>query len=146
MRDRKINPVEEALPWRDLGEAKLDPEWLFPEPNESKCSINRHYNRHSTDAAAEYVNWIQERIPNIDRKDARVCCPYCDMKNHPRWTCHHIDKHRDQSASHSCTLCIGDHPAFLYPIAKCNNGVATPNWAQREKKQAKDDNRKPDCI
>ena len=83
------------------------------------------------------------RVPTIDKKDERVYCPYCDMKNHPRWTCHHCDKHRKSNEKHACTLCIGDHPAFLCPLAMCNNGIARRNWEQREKKMAKDDNRKP---
>ena len=40
--------------------------------------------------AAEYMRWIQERIPTIDKKDPRVYCPYCNLKNHPRWICHHF--------------------------------------------------------
>ena len=46
----------------------------------------KNFRKHTAEAAADYLKWIQECIPTIDKNDARVYCPYCDMKNHPRWT------------------------------------------------------------
>ena len=77
-----------------------------------------------------YMKWI-EKILNIDRrttKDPRVYCAYCDMNNHPRFSCKHVYKHRDPKAKHRCTLCAGRHPPFLCPKAQINGGEAKPNW------------------
>ena len=66
------------------------------------------------------------------------------MKNYPCWSRHHFYKHQNENAKDSCTLCIGDDPPFLRPRALVNNGIAKPNWAQRERKMAFDDQRAPD--
>ena len=53
------------------------------------------------------MQWI-ETILDIDRrtsKDPRIDCGYCDMNNHPRFTCKHFYKHQDGSAQQRCTLC-----------------------------------------
>ena len=90
---------------------------------------------------------IKEMTPIVASLDYAILneriCPYCDVKNHPRWTCNHIDKYRAQNERRTCTLtlCVGNHPPFLCPLARCNNGVGKPNWAQAEKKAAKDDSR-----
>ena len=139
-----ITPAETALPWRDIGDANTD--LTFPETDDSNCPVNKNARKLSTDEAAEYMRWIQQRTPTLDVKDKRVYCAYCDMKNHPRWSCHHYYKHQKSSEKHSCTLCIGGHTAFLCPLAMVNGGIATPNWAQREKKMAKDDKRTPDLT
>ena len=83
------NPEEKALAWRDLGEGNIDHKFLFPETDDSKRPSNNNFRKHTTEQAAEYMRWIQERIPTIDKKDKRVYCPYCNMKNHPCWTCYH---------------------------------------------------------
>ena len=41
------------------------------------------------------------------------------------------------------TLCICKHPSYLCPLARCNGGPGKPNWAQKEKKKAKDQGREP---
>ena len=49
-----------------------------------------------------------------------------------------------QHERHQCSLCIGHHPAYLCPRARCNGGPGKPNWAVYEKKKAKDQGREPD--
>ena len=122
----------------------MDPDFLFPETPESQCPVSKNTRKLSKDEAKEYIQWIESRIPNIDRKDERVYCAYCNMKNHPRWSCNHLSKHQNESAKHSCTLCIGDHPAFLRARAQVNHGIAKPNWARRETKLAINQHRAPD--
>ena len=140
MEDRLINPEEKPLPWRDIGDAEMEDDFLFPETADSKCPVNKHARKLSKDEAnVEYVRWIQSRIPYIDKKGEMANCPHCDMKNHPRWSCHHFYKHQNPNEKHACALCIGDHPAFLCPLALVNSGIATPNWAERERKMAKDE-------
>ena len=142
--ERRTNPVETARPWRDIGAARTDPEFLYPETPESPCPVSKNTQKLSKEEAKEYMQWIQSRIPDIDKKDARVYCAYCDMKNHPRWSCNRFSKHQNANAKHSCTLCIGEHPPFLCPRAQVNNGIARPHWARRETKQALDQHRTPD--
>ena len=127
----------------DLGET-LDPDFLYPETRESQCAISKNTRKFSKDEAREYVQWIQSRIPDLGRKDERVYCAYCDMMNHPRWSCNHFSKHQNPNAKHSCTLCIGERPPFLCPRAQVNNGIARPNWAHRETRSANDQHRAPD--
>ena len=91
----KTDPEEKALAWRDLGDANMDPEFLFAEAEDSKCPVNKPARKLSQDEANEYMKWVQLRVPFIDKKDERVYCPYYDMKNHPRWTRHHFYKHQN---------------------------------------------------
>ena len=51
---------------------------------------------------------------------------------------------RKQSEKHSCTLCIGEHEAFLCPLALVDGRIATPSWAQQERKMARDDRWAPE--
>ena len=115
--DCPTDPYETSLEWHDIGEANLDPTFLFPETENSKCSINKNFRKHATEENSEDMLWIQLLTPNVDKKDETVYCPYCDMKNHPRRTCNHIDKHRLQNERHTCTLCIDNYPPFLCPDA-----------------------------
>ena len=144
MEERKIDTVETARPWRDLGDAKMDPEFLFPETSDRQCPVNKNARKRSKDEASEYMRWIHSRIPNVDKKDERLDCPSCNKKNYPRWSCHRFYKHQNENVKHSCTLRIGGRPAFLCPQALVNNDIAKPNWAQRERKMAIDDQRAPD--
>ena len=92
------------------------------------------------------MQWIEE-ILGIDRrmpKDPRLYCAYCDMNNHPRFSCKHVFKHQEPNARHRCTLCAGDHPPFLCSMAQVNGGDAKPNWYKIEYKRAKQDGREPD--
>ena len=71
----------------------------------------------------------QEALSRIHSRDERIYCPYCDMKNHPRWTCKYADRHCVEGANCSCSLCIGAHPPSLCPRARCNQGPGQPDWA-----------------
>ena len=66
------------------------------------------------------------------------------MKNHPRWTCTHLDKHGLQHERHTCTVCNANHPPFLCSRARRNQGPGKPKWVQAERQLAKDQNREPD--
>ena len=75
---------------------------------------------------AAHISAGRERSHNAKRvphpAQDRVYCPYCDMKNHPRWTCVHLEKHCTQHAQDSCTFCIGHRPSYLCSLARCNAG------------------------
>ena len=73
-----------------------------------------------------------------------VYCSYCDMNNHPRFTCKHVKKHHLPFEKHHCTLCAAKHPPFLCPRAQVNGGLAQPNWYKAEYKRAKQENRDAD--
>ena len=125
---------------RDIGDANMDESFLFPETPDSPCLVDKNACKLSKDEANEYMKWIQSRIPNVDKKDERVYCPYCDMKNRPYWSCHRFYKHQQPSEELSCTLCIGDHPALLCPRALVNNGIgdtqlSTQRMQIRERRQ-----------
>ena len=66
------------------------------------------------------------------------------MNNHPRFTCKHVDKHRNPLKEHRCTLCKGRHAPFLCPLAQINGGKGKPNWYKQEYKKAKSENRDAD--
>ena len=114
--ERNTDLVETPLDWYQLTPANLNESFLFPETENSKCSINKKIRKHTNDENAEYMLWIQSLIPNVDKKDERVYCPFCDMKNHLRWTCSNLDQRCAQHERHTCTLCIGNHPPFTGAI------------------------------
>ena len=92
------------------------------------------------------MQWI-EKILGINRRTSKVprlYCAYCDMNNHPRFSCKHVNKHQKQHERHRCTLCAGHHPPFLCSKAQINGGDAKPNWYKIEYKRAKQDGREPD--
>ena len=66
------------------------------------------------------------------------------MRNHPRFACKHVEKHRNPQEKHHCTLCKGRHPPFLCPRAQINGGQGQPNWYKQEYKRAKSENRQAD--
>ena len=92
-----------------------------------------------------YIHWICRSL-GIDKncKDPRIYCAYCDMRNHPRFACKHVEKHRKPTESRRCTLCKGRHPPFLCPRAQVNGGLGQPNWYKQEYKKAKSENREAD--
>ena len=92
-----------------------------------------------------YIHWICRSL-GIDKncKDPRIYCAYCDMRNHPRFACKHVEKHRNPLKEHRCTLCKGRHPPFLCPRAQINGGQGQPNWYKQEYKKAESENREAD--
>ena len=101
-----------------LGESNVEPSFPFLETEDSPCPIDKKVCKHTSDANAEYILWIQDRIPNVDKKDAS-CSEWETLM-------HFV--HRQ-----SPCLC---------PLARRNQGEGKPNWAQAEKK-AKDESREP---
>ena len=110
-----------------------------------KCAAEKS-DHLETEQQQPYMQWI-EKILDLDRricKDPRLYCAYCDMSNHPRFSCKHVYKHRKPNATHRCTLCAGRDPPFLCPKAQVNGGDARPNWYKIEYKRAKQECREPD--
>ena len=72
-----------------------------------------------------YIHWICRSFA-IDKnsKDPRIYCAYCDMRNHPRFACKHVEKHRKPQEQHRCTLCAGRHPP-------CPLSQSTDQWRPR---------------
>ena len=96
------------------------------------------------------MQWI-EQILDIDRRfsnDPRLYwqqyCAYCDMNNHPRFTCKHAYKHQKEAEKHRCTLCSAFHVPFCCSRAQINGGSGKPNWSRIEYKRAKQESREPD--
>ena len=114
---KRTDPEEKGLAWRDLDELDTSLECLFPDTT-LPC-------------------------PVVD-KDPRIYCAYCDMNNHPRFRCKHVEKHRKPNERHRCTLCAGKHAAFQCPRAQVNGGPGQPNWHKQEYKRAKSENREAD--
>ena len=140
---KRTNPEEQGLDWRRLDEIDTSIDYLFPDsklpcPVEKKLSLQ-------PEQQELYIHWICRSLA-IDKnfKDPRIHCAYCDMTNHPRFACKHVDKHRKPSESHRCTLCKGRHPPFLCPRAQVNGGLGQPNWYKQEYKKAKSENREAD--
>ena len=140
------NPEEKGLPWRMLEDLDASMDFLYPEfPDEEKCPVEKS-DHLETEQQKPYMQWI-EKILDLDRrttKEPRLYCAYCDMNNHPRFSCKHAYKHKNPDARHRCTLCAGRHPPFLCPEAQVNGGDAKPNWYKVEYKLAKQESREPD--
>ena len=142
---RLTSPYEETKPWKDLGYANLDESFLYP-TNDPPCPIAQSQSMSKSDQE-QYMKWIADvlKIDKKKSKDERVYCPYCDMNNHPRFSCKHFSKHLREQARHQCTLrCMSNHAPFQCARAQVNGGIAKPNWTRREKKLAADQNREPD--
>ena len=139
------NPEEKSLPWRDIEDLNSSYDYLYPDfSSEEECPVPK-VDQLETEQQQPYMRWI-EKILGIDRrttKDPRLYCAYCDMNNHPRFSCKHVFKHQNPDARHRCTLCAGRHPPFLCSKAQVNGGDAKPNWYKIEYNRAKQDGREP---
>ena len=138
------SPYEETKPWKDLGDANVDESFLYP-IDDPPCPVV-HSPSMSKGDQQQHMKWICD-VLKLDRrtsKDERVYCPYCDMNNHPRFSCKFYNNHQREYARHTCTLCMANHAPFQCARAQVNGGIAKPNWARREKKLAADENREPD--
>ena len=140
---KRTNPEEKGLNWRQLDEVDTRIEYLFPETS-IPCPVEKQLPL-PPEQQKVYISWICESF-NIDKncKDPRIYCAYCDMRNHPRFACKHVEKHRNPQKKHRCTLCSGRHPPFLCPRAQINGGQGQPNWYKQEYKRAKSENRAAD--
>ena len=139
------DPAEKGLPWKDIGDLNTSYDFLYPDNDVEECPVEKA-DQIPTEQQQVYMHWI-ENIFKIDRKtskDPRLYCGYCDMNNHPRFTCKHAHKHQRPHERHRCTLCAGRHPPFLCPRAQINGGEAQPNWYKVEYKRAKQESREPD--
>ena len=143
------DPAEKGLPWKDKEPMDTSHDFLYPDSSTQSpavpCPVAKA-DQLSQEQQIDYIQWI-EHVLKIDRKtskDPRVYCAYCDMNNHPRFTCKHAWKHRKPNEKHRCTLCAGLHPPFLCPIAQINGGQAQPNWYKVEYRRAKQENREAD--
>ena len=76
---RRTCAVKKALDWRDIGDANVNPDFLYPEADDSPCPISITTRMPSQEDAKKYMQWIQHRVPNIEKKDERAYCGYCDM-------------------------------------------------------------------
>ena len=139
------NPEEEGLPWRMLEDLDTSMDLFYPEiPEMEECPVEKS-DHLETEQQKLCMRWI-EKILDLDRritKDPRLYCAYCDMNNHPRFSCKHAYKHKNPDARHRCTLRAGRHPPFLCPKAQVNGGDG-PNWYKVEYKLPKEESREPD--
>ena len=137
---------EKGLPWRDLGEIDVRKDYLYPDDAVIPCPVEK-VEQLSPEQQPVYIQWILHtcQLDHKVDKDPRLYCSYCDMNNHPRFSCKHAFKHRNLLERHHCTLCAAKHPPFLCPRAQVNGGPGQPNWYKAEYKRAKQENREADC-
>ena len=140
---KRANPEEQGLDWRTLDEIDISLDYLFPDSTLS-CPVDKKLSL-QPEQQELYIHWICRSL-GIDKncKDPRIYCAYCDMRDHPRFACKHVEKHRNPLKEHRCTLCKGRHPPFLCPRAQINGGQGQPNWYKQEYKKAKSENREAD--
>ena len=127
----------------DLGEINVNKDYLYPDGTVIPCPVEK-VEQLSPEQQPTYIQWILYCL-NLDHKvdkDPRVYCSYCDMNNHPRFSCKHAFKHRNPLEKHHCTL--AKHPPFLCARAQVNGGLGQPNWYKTEYKRAKSENREAD--
>ena len=118
-------------------------DFLFPETS-FPCPVAKFLQLPSEQQEL-YIHWICRSFGlRRDDKDPRIYCAYCDMNNHPRFACKHVEKHKRAYEKHHCTLCSARHPPFLCPRAQVNGGKGQTNWYKQEYKRAKSENRPAD--
>ena len=122
---KRTNPEEKGLEWRMLDEVDTSLDYLFPDST-LPCPIEKNTQLPS-EQQEFYIQWICNSL-NIDKncKDPRIYCAYCDMRNHPRFACKHVEKHRNPNKEHRCTLCAG---RSSIPLSK-----STGQWRPRPAK------------
>ena len=128
---KRTNP--EDLSWRDLGEIDASQDYLYPEDAVTPCPVEK-VEQLSPEQQPVYIQWILHTL-KLDHKvdkDPRIYCSYCDVNNHPQFSCKHAKKHRSPLERHHCTLCAA------------NGGPDQPNWCKAEYKRAKQENREAD--
>ena len=132
LEESRTNPVKKAFPWKDIGDANVDPDFLYPTSEEHPCPVQQS-KKMSKQEASQYLQLIVKVVPGLEKKskDERVYCAHCDMSNHPRFFCQFYYKHRSEKHNHQCTLRTGKHAPFQHARAQVNGGVARPNWARK---------------
>ena len=144
----RTDPKEKAVPWRDIGDLNTDPSHLYPgKPTDPECPVPKNDYLRKEDQQL-YMQWI-EQILDLDRrtsKDPRLYCAYCDMNNHPRFTCKHAYRHQKENEKHRCTLCSAFHAPFCCPRAQVNGGSGKSNWARVDYKRAEQPRRNPENL
>ena len=140
---QRTDPEEKGLDWRTLDEIDTSLDYLFP-PSEIPCPVEKSHQL-PPEQQEIYIKWIRDSL-KIEKhcKDPRIYCAYCDMNNHPRFACKHVEKHRNPLKEHRCTLCKGKHAPFQCPLAQVNGGQGQPNWYKQEYKKAKSEGRAAD--
>ena len=140
---QRTDPEEKGLEWRTLDEIDTRLDYLFPE-SEIPCPVEKSHQL-PPEQQENYIKWIRDSL-KLEKhcKDPRIYCAYCDMSNHPRFTCKHVEKHRNPLKEHRCTLCKGKHAPFQCPRAQVNGGPGQPNWYKQEYKKAKSEGRAAD--
>ena len=140
---QRTDPEEKGLDWRTLDEIDTSLDYLFPK-SEIPCPVEKNHQL-SSEQQEIYIKWIRDSL-KIEKhcKDPRIYCAYCDMSNHPRFACKHVEKHRNPLKEHRCTLCKGKHAPFQCPRAQVNGGPGQPNWYKQEYKKAKSEGRAAD--
>ena len=90
---KRTNPEEKSLARRELDELDTSLEFLFPETS-LPCPVEKSIPL-PPEKKAEYIHWIARSFKLDHRvdKDPRLYCAYCDVNNHPRFTCKHVEKH-----------------------------------------------------
>ena len=140
---QRTDPEEKGLDWRTLDEIDTSLDFLFPK-SEIPCPVEKNHQL-PPEQQENYIKWIRDSL-KIEKhcKDPRIYCAYCDMSNHPRFACKHVEKHRNPLKEHRCTLCKGKHAPFQCPLAQVNGGPGQPNWYKQEYKKAKSEGRAAD--
>ena len=72
-----------------------------------------------------YLAGVKRHISSPASLDKRTYCPYCDMKNHPRWMHKCQDRHTNEHAIHNWHFCVS---------SQCHLSVSTSpvQWMKRE--------------
>ena len=140
---QRTDPEEKGLDWRTLDEIDTSLDYLFPK-SEIPCPVEKNHQL-PPEQQENYIKWIRDSL-KLEKhcKDPRIYCAYCDMSNHPRFACKHVEKHRNPLKEHRCTLCKGRHAPFQCPLAQVNGGPGQPNWYKQEYKKAKSEGRAAD--
>ena len=90
---KRTNPEEKGVPWQDLGEINVSKDYLYPDGTVIPCPVEK-VEQLSPEQQPTYIQWILYSF-DLDHKvdkDPRVYCSYCDVNNHPRFSCKHAKK------------------------------------------------------
>ena len=125
--EERTNPIEQALPLRDIGDANVDPDFLYPASEDKPCPVAQGRKMSKQDANQYVIQRILSVFPDLDKKskDPRVYCACCDINNHPRFACNHYYKHQTPTASTSAH-CAWARILLFYAL-ELKPMVASPN-------------------
>ena len=136
LEERQTDPVEQARERRDIGDANVDPAFLYPASDDNRCPVPQS-RKMSKQESKQYIQWIMSVVPELGKKKKgeRVYCAYCDTNNHPRFSHNHFYKQPSTRIQLQSTLahCVWAHIHLFYALELKSTMVSPSPTGQGER-------------